>query len=83
MGYEIFGKEIVLPGGYARKADLGKSERAKEWCSEVEDLLEKGLIRNHPVELVEGVWNGILQGLGRLKRGEVRGVKLVTHVAES
>lgn len=77
MGYEMFGKEIKLGGAYGRVGDEAKFESAKEWCREVQGLVDQGGIRSHPVRIVEGGLGGVLDGLERLRRGEVRGEKLV------
>lgn len=80
MGYEIFGKVVALEGEYGRRADEAKKERAVQWCGEMQGLVESGEVRSHPVRVLEGGWKGVLEGLGRLRKGEVRGEKLVVRV---
>ena len=80
MGYEMFGKGVLLEGDYGRAPDEGKKERAVEWCRVMQGLVDEGKIRSHPVMVVEGGWEGVLEGLERLRRGEVRGEKLVVLV---
>ncbi|KAA6407226.1 MAG: hypothetical protein FRX48_09028 [Lasallia pustulata] len=80
MGYEIFGKEVALGGEYGRRADEGKKERAVKWCREVQGLVKEGKIRSHPVRVLEDGWEGVLEGLRRLRSGEVRREKLVVRV---
>jgi hypothetical protein len=41
---------------------------------------EKGRIRTHPVRVVDGGFEAILEGLKILKRGEVSGEKLVVRL---
>lgn len=67
---------------YSRAASPEKLQATIAWADEIQDLLDKGLIDNHPVREVEGKWDGIMNGLGMLQRGEVRGCKLVIRVSE-
>ncbi|KAF2182986.1 GroES-like protein [Zopfia rhizophila CBS 207.26] len=80
MGYEIFGKGVALEGVYGREPDERKFERYSTFALEMQDLLHRGLVRSHPLRSVDGGWNAIAKGLDILKRGDVRGGKLVVKV---
>lgn len=85
MGYEVFGREIRLPGGYGRRGEMGQEWRraAGRWRGEMQKLLDGGLVRAHPVEMVRGGWErGVVEGLERLRKREVRGRKLVVRVGD-
>lgn len=82
MGYEMFGKGVELPGVYRREPDTRKLDLSVDWCAEVQKPLDQGILRCHPPKEVGGKWDGILEGLEMIKRGEVRGVKLVVRVGE-
>lgn len=43
----------------------------------IERLLEEKKIRTHPARVVEGGFEGILEGVGMLRRKEVSAQKLV------
>ncbi|PYI00034.1 alcohol dehydrogenase GroES-like domain-containing protein, partial [Aspergillus ellipticus CBS 707.79] len=80
LGYEMFGRGLELEGVYKREADLGKLELSVGWCREVQGLVERGVLRSHPVREVEGGWDGVVRGLEMLRGGEVRGEKLVVRL---
>lgn len=82
MGFEGLGVRIDLgPTSYSRAANPGLFQVCVDWTAEVQSVLDKGLIKTHPVQEVAGQWEGIIDGLAMLLRGEVRGHKLVVRVA--
>ncbi|PYI16874.1 alcohol dehydrogenase GroES-like domain-containing protein [Aspergillus violaceofuscus CBS 115571] len=81
LGYEMFGREVMLDGVYHRHKDVRKLELSTGWCREVQVLVNQGLIRSHPVREVEGSWEGIVKGLQMMRKGEVRGEKLVVRLS--
>ncbi|KAF4614410.1 hypothetical protein G7Y89_g15327 [Cudoniella acicularis] len=82
MGFEGFGHRVVLgENTYSRDANVELYNRGNEWANEMQTSLDQGSIKPHPVREVEGQWQGIIEGLGMLQRGEVRGQKLVIRVA--
>ncbi|KAI1407897.1 putative alcohol dehydrogenase [Hypoxylon sp. FL1857] len=81
MGFEGFGHEVMLAdSAYSREANLKLHSKGRYWASEMQVSLDRGLIKPHPVRELTGKWDGIIQGLGMLQRGEVRGQKLVVRV---
>jgi NADPH:quinone reductase-like Zn-dependent oxidoreductase len=80
MAYVAFGKGVELPGAYHREPDMDKLYSASRWRNDVQELLDQGRIRCHPVREVSGGWEGIIKGLEMLKDGQVRGQKLVVRV---
>ena len=80
MGYEIFGKRIALGGEYGRDADVTKFLAAVAWRKEMQGLLDAGKVSSHPAEVLGGGWSAVLLGLERLKKGDVKGVKLIVKV---
>ncbi|KAF5660666.1 zinc-binding oxidoreductase [Fusarium heterosporum] len=49
----------------------------------VEELLSQGEFRSHPVNLQQGGLEGVLDGVDKLRKGTVSGVKLVYAISES
>ena len=81
MGYEIFGREIALDKGYGREGRKEHREQAARWAGEVQALMDGSMLVGHPVEVLDGNWEeSVPIGLERLRRGEVRGGKLVAKV---
>lgn len=82
MGFEGLGIRIDLgPTSYSREANQELFEICARWTTEMQSILDAGLIRTHPIREVSGQWEGIIDGLAMLQRGEVRGQKLVVRVA--
>lgn len=71
---------------WTREANPVLFEITQRWTREVQSLLDKGLLKPHPVrEVTDGDdWgNRIVNGLVELQSGAVRGQKLVIRVSES
>jgi hypothetical protein len=83
MGFEGFGHRVELGQNvYSREANMELYQQGNGWTKEMQTLLDQGLIKNHPVREVQGQWQGIIEGLGMLERGEVRGQKLVVRICQ-
>lgn len=80
MGYDMFGKQIALPGDYGREANEERHQAGRKWCVELGRLLAEGKIKSHPIKVLEGGWQSIIDGLELLRKGEVSGTKLVVRL---
>ncbi|KAH9896255.1 putative alcohol dehydrogenase [Xylariomycetidae sp. FL2044] len=80
MGFEVLGVDVDLGPGttYTRTASSRLHAIGMVWAKEIEHLLKSDLIQTHPIAEVkiEGQewWDGVIQGLDQLRRGEVRGL---------
>jgi NADPH:quinone reductase-like Zn-dependent oxidoreductase len=81
LGYDVFGEEVPLSGGYERPADKQKHAAAVRWFGVFQRLLDEGKVKPHPTQKLEGGLEAVLQGLQMLKSGSVSGKKLVASVA--
>ncbi|TVY15018.1 Trans-enoyl reductase ccsC [Lachnellula arida] len=82
LGVSLTGGKIALPGDYGSEADPERRVFAKEWFETMQRLLDEGTARSHPVRVMEGGFQGILEGLEILRRKEISGEKLVYHIPE-
>lgn len=86
MGFEAFGINVALRGeggaAYSRGANAQLYARGTEWTAEMQAAVDRGQIKPHPVREVHGRWEGVIEGLELLRRGDVRGQKLVVRVGE-
>ncbi|KAL3471726.1 chaperonin 10-like protein [Aspergillus californicus] len=83
MGFQVLGVDITLGGStYTRPADQKLMDIGMLWAREMEVLMEGGSVRPHPLREVEGGWEGIIRGLEMLRKGEVRGEKLVVRIPQ-
>lgn len=80
LGYSVTGEEYEI--GEIWPAAPEDFELGKRAFVLLERLLENGLIKNHPVKIMHGGLNGILEGMREMKEGNVSGEKLVYSVGE-
>ncbi|KAE8548387.1 hypothetical protein EYB25_008765 [Talaromyces marneffei] len=82
MGFEGLGIKIDLgPTAYSRDVNLTLRKICCEATKEIQTVLDEGLLKPHPVREVTGQWQGIIDGLAMLQRGDVKGQKLVVRVS--
>ena len=76
LGWTLFGEEVKLAGAYAREARPEDLAFGKRWMEAMQ--LVVGGLEPHPLEVAErkGML-GVLPRLERLRKGEVRGKKIV------
>jgi hypothetical protein len=81
LGYTITGERFVIEDEEwpAAPEDF---ELGKTFSYLAEKLLDQGLIKSHPVKLMEGGLEGILDGMQYLKDGKVSGVKVVYRISD-
>ncbi|KAA8643973.1 hypothetical protein EYZ11_008225 [Aspergillus tanneri] len=77
LALSIFGKPIALDKGYGRDAAPEHRELGRKMFEEVEQLLQNGQLRAHPVRMMPGGLEAIPDGLALLKKKQVSGHKLV------
>ncbi|KAI0203699.1 zinc-binding dehydrogenase [Astrocystis sublimbata] len=81
LAAEVYGEEINLGNsGYDRPACMEKHDFAVRYLGIIQRLLNRGVLRAHPVELLQGGLHGIVGGLERLARGGISGKKLVAAI---
>ncbi|KAF9887405.1 hypothetical protein FE257_010260 [Aspergillus nanangensis] len=84
LGYEALGARVDFGDSpYTCDADPVLYNILIRWTQEVQQALDLGLIRPHPVREIPGKWDGIIKALDMLQRGEVHGEKLVVRIAEA
>ncbi|KKY39952.1 putative zinc binding [Diaporthe ampelina] len=83
MGYEILGQRVYLgpTTTYTREPSQLSFGIGLEWAAEMQELVDKELVRPHPALEVGGRWDGIIKGLDMLVRGEVKGHKIVVRIS--
>ena len=82
MGYEGLGIRIDLgPNTYSREANPALLDVTIRWAKDMQFVLDSKSLKTHPIKEVPEKWQGIINGVGMLQRGEVRGQKLVVRVA--
>ena len=77
MGITLSGKEIALGNGYEREPNLDHFKFGQKWFRTVQNLLDEGKLKPHPMRAAESGFEGILQGLDILRTQAISGQKLV------
>ncbi|PYH43714.1 zinc-binding alcohol dehydrogenase family protein [Aspergillus saccharolyticus JOP 1030-1] len=80
VAYTAMGEEVEL-GGFRLPARKEDYEFAVEWTRKISPFLQDGRIKPHPVRVVEGGLQGLVdRGFGIMEAGKVSGEKLVFEV---
>jgi hypothetical protein len=83
MGFQILGVDLNLGDStYTRSGDQKLMDIGMQWAGEMESLMESGSIKPHPLRELGNGWEGIIEGLEMLRKGEVRGQKLVVRIPQ-
>lgn len=77
LGSSLFGDVVEFSGAYGRPASRTHRDFASRLFPVVENLLQTGLIKNHPVDVRSGGLGALTEGIEEIRRGKVRAKKLV------
>ncbi|KAF7182336.1 hypothetical protein CNMCM7691_001816 [Aspergillus felis] len=80
MGPALLGHRLELDYGYEREADLEMRQFGVRWYRSIQWLLDHGRLRPHPLRVLPGRFDAILQGIEMLKSKSVSGEKLVVVI---
>lgn len=77
LGPTMMGLEVAWPEPHRRDVEPDTRKFGLRWREVIENLLEQGKIRTHPINVQGGGLQGALDGLEEVKKGLVRAEKLV------
>jgi NADPH:quinone reductase-like Zn-dependent oxidoreductase len=77
LATRVRGEDCIWPEPFGAKGNPKTRAFADELWVGVTPLLQSGKLKFHPLRHMEGAFEGILEGLNILRRGEVSGQKLV------
>ncbi|KAK2611686.1 hypothetical protein N8I77_005014 [Diaporthe amygdali] len=80
LGWTILGKEVMLAGAYHRDATPEDRTYGEAWADKMMELLASGKPRTHPLKVCKGGLAAIPSGLDSMRKGLVKGKKLVYWV---
>lgn len=81
MALTIFGKKVDLKGEFGREAVPGDQGWARDWYAKAEGWVERGWVRPHPARQMDGGLKGVVGGIDELRKGRVKGEKLVYRIS--
>lgn len=77
MGPSLLGQEVAWPEPHYRAQDDDLAQFGASWTAVLNQLLEKGQIKPHPIQIRDGGLKNIQQGLEDIRAKKVSGAKLV------
>lgn len=77
LGPAMLGKDIGWPAPHGRPADPDMKRFGLQWIATVQDLLDQGKIREHPIVVESGGVEQVLKGMERIRANKISGKKLV------
>ncbi|TLD07676.1 hypothetical protein PgNI_10622 [Pyricularia grisea] len=77
MGPLLLGHRLALSQGYERDEDPEMRAFGVEWYKDVQKMLDRGLLKRHPIKLLGDSFEALIEGVEMLQRKEVSGEKLV------
>ncbi|XWW93411.1 hypothetical protein V2A60_001344 [Cordyceps javanica] len=77
---EALSSRKAVTSDHGREANEERHQAGRKWCMEMGRLLAEGKIKSHPIKVLEGGWQSIIDGLKLLRKGEVSGTKLVVRL---
>lgn len=74
----LWGHEILWPAPFARPGQPYLLEEfAPPLYLRIQELVDEGCLRPHPVTILDTGFEGIVDGVNKIRRGEVSGTKLI------
>lgn len=80
MGPALLGHRLALDYGYERDADPEMRAFGVRWYKSVQWMLDRGKLRPHPLRVLDGRFEAILEGIDMLKNKNVSGEKLIVVI---
>lgn len=80
MGQMILGKPIPYPEPYGKPGNPEVGAWAIECYHSIQRLVNERKLRPHPLKVLDGGFEMILEGLEMLKRNEISGQKIVVRL---
>lgn len=77
LGYSVFGDRVQLTTEYQKAAAPEDVVFAGRWTTKMEELVQKGIVIAHPIEVRDGGLASIIDDAEMLRAGKVSGKKLV------
>lgn len=81
LGPVLLGKPIGWGAPFQREGNPAMREFALKWFTTAQRLLDHGLLRTHPLRLMNGSLPGILDGMELLRKKLISGQKLVFRIS--
>lgn len=81
LGPTLLGKPIGWPAPFARGENPEIRVFTLWWFGMVQNLLDQGKLRTHPLRVMRGGFEDVLQGLQMLREKKISGEKLICTIS--
>lgn len=81
LGPSVLGEAISWPEPFTRKEDEALRRFGVNWFITAQQLLDEHRLVTHPIRVIEGGLEGVVEGLDLLQRKQVSGQKLICSLA--
>jgi hypothetical protein len=82
LGPVVLGKKLGWPEPFDKEGDPAAREFAVSWFATAQRLLDERKLRPHPIRVMDGGLQNVIEGLRLLKKKEVSGQKLIYSLAQ-
>ncbi|KAL7910356.1 enoyl reductase [Trichoderma velutinum] len=81
LGPAIFGDGSTWPAPYGRESNADIRQFGAKLWRLAQKLVDEGKLRNHPLRVLEGGWDSVIEGLDLVRSGKVSGEKIIVRVS--
>ena len=82
LGPTIFGDGCTWPSPYGRASDPVLRQFGVALWGIAQDLMDKGKLQHHPLRVLDGGLETVLDGMEIVKKGAVSGEKIVVRLPQ-
>jgi hypothetical protein len=82
LGPSIFGDGSTWPAPYGRTSDDDIRKFGAELFTLTQRLIEEGRLRNHPLRVIEGGMDAIVEGMEIVRSGKLSAEKIVVKLTQ-
>ena len=80
LGPAIFGDGCTWPSPYGRAADPELRQFGVDLWAIAQKLVDEGKLQHHPLRVLDGGLQAVIDGMELVKRGAVSGEKIVVRL---
>lgn len=80
LGPTLLGKAIGWGPPFEREGNAQVRDFAMKWFKTAQVLLDEGKLKVHPVRIMPGGFQGVLEGMDMLRKKQISGEKLVYRI---
>lgn len=80
LGPAIFGQGCTWPDPYGRSADTELQQFGVELWALAQKLLEQGKLQHHPLKILDGGLEAVVDGMDLVREGPLSGQKVVVRL---